>query len=151
MTVVPLAWISREPPLPVAAAVGEGPVGRRLAAALLGGGGAETTSVSAALGRNVLLVIGDDLPWVDGLHYLGWQGDLLTHTHTTPMVAADLLAARLRRDHGDRLVVLLQHRILVLPRPRRPADPNVLRQIAVAPTARSSPARSSPARASGAS
>lgn len=90
---LPVALVPREPPLPPCAAVATGAAAIALARRLL----AESDQTLAALrglaGDQLLAILGDerDLPWVDGVVYLGADPDaprLLLPTALAPSVAA---------------------------------------------------------------
>ena len=85
--------------------------------------GAELRAVADA---DCLVALGDagDLPWVDGVTYLGWDCGLLLPTTLAPWPPAQLIRESLATDHG--LVVLLPDRMLVSVVPVRPADPAAL-------------------------
>lgn len=92
---LPVALVPREPPLPASAAVATGAAATALAQRLL----AESDQALAALrglaGDRLLAVLGDerDLPWVDGVLYLGADPDaprLLLPTALAPSVGVAL-------------------------------------------------------------
>lgn len=91
----PATWGPRDRPLSPVGAVGFGPVARALAARLLQ---AEALPWRAAADRDCLLVVGDEIPWVSGLIWLGRDPrapELLLPTTAEPPVHPALLAARL--------------------------------------------------------
>jgi len=86
-------------------------------------GGAE---LRAAADTDCVVALGDprDLPWVDGVTYLGWDSGLLVPTMLAPWPPAPLIRESLGIELE--LVVLLRDRVLVSPIPVRPADPAAL-------------------------
>lgn len=123
---VGITWSRREPPLTPVAVVADtstcsvaGTV-RTLAQATV-----ERLAAGADLrvveGDGWIVVIGlaDDLPWVDGATYLGWDSGLLVRTSLQPSVPAALLRAAL--PPAD-LVVALPDHVLLAPLPLRAAD-----------------------------
>lgn len=125
---IQLTWARREPPLTPAAVLATGDATQALASAVrerLDAG----LELRAAADADSLLVLGDagDLPWVDGVRYLGWDGRTLTPTTHRPLPSADLWRAAVSQGpDDDRLVVLLPGRALVTAVPRRAADPSRL-------------------------
>lgn len=131
-----LAWQLREPPLPPVAALATGAAVGPLAAAALRRGERPTNAapdpasgpppaLRAASADGVLLLLGEDLPWAAGVRYLGWARDqvLLLPTDRAPDLPVDLLVAAARQRFGlDDLIAVLPERILLLPRPRYPAE-----------------------------
>ena len=123
---VPLTWRRRDPPLSPSAVVARGDAVAGLAAATAKRvvAGAELR-VSASEGW--LLVLGEpaDLPWAEGVSYLGWDEGLLLPTTRACHPPADLVRAallpQLPTDGG--LVVLLGGDVLVSAVPARVADP----------------------------
>jgi hypothetical protein len=108
-------WVEREPPLAPTAALGLGPVAARLAARLLRG----AAGLDAVLTDGLLLVLGaaDRLPWVDGVIYLGADGDaplLLMPTTARPEVHVALVDEAVRARVGRR-----GQRVAIVPDPRR--------------------------------
>ena len=84
--------------------------------------------LSATEGDGWLVVLGEVacLPWADGAVYLGWQSGVLYPTTMTTDPHPDLVARAVRAAVGagpDDLVVLLDGRVLVGPRPASTADP----------------------------
>lgn len=63
--------------------------------------------------------MGENLPWLDGVTYLGWDGEALTPTTMRAAPSAELWRAAL--GPGE-LVVLLPEQILTAPMPEGPAD-----------------------------
>ena len=67
-----------------------------------------------AFGPEWTLVVGDDLPWADGVTYLGWDDGLLVPTTLAPSTPAGLLRhslpgdARFRVQHTDGGYVTVQ-------------------------------------------
>lgn len=134
-------WTPREPPLQAVAvaAVTTGPAGpaaRALAAAVVEGlDDGRTARLRAVHCADWLIVLSDDpagadLPWADGVRWLGHDSGLLLPTHLTVRPAPGLVARAAARQvpetHG--LLVLLPGLLLSAPRPRRPVTGEQLRQ-----------------------
>ncbi|GAA1934494.1 hypothetical protein [Kitasatospora viridis] len=134
-----LRWERREPPLAVAGVAGCGPAARALAGAtrerLTSG-----ARLRAVADRRTLVVLGepDDLPWAEGVRYLGWDGGVLVPTTARPWPAAALWREALMPDAASadapssdvpHLVVLLPGTALVAELPTRPADPAALDRV----------------------
>ncbi|MYS82693.1 hypothetical protein GTZ85_21405 [Streptomyces sp. SID5474] len=75
--------------------------------------------------------MGENLPWLDAVTYLGWDGEALTPTTMRPEPSAELWRAAIGPDD---LVVLLPERILTAPMPVGPADRERLAALATPPT-----------------
>ncbi|PYC84708.1 hypothetical protein C7C46_07285 [Streptomyces tateyamensis] len=127
-----LRWERREPPLPVAGVAGLGPAAVGLAVAtrerLAAGAG-----LRAAADSDTLVVLGEpgELPWAEGVRYLGWDGGALVPTTARPWPSAALwreaLVPTAASDGGaPRLVVLLPEAALVAELPTRSAAPEAL-------------------------
>jgi hypothetical protein len=91
-----VAWRDREPPLGPVCAVATGAAARAMAERLLDRPDAALARLRAAGGPSLLAILGeaDDLPWVDGITYLGRDPaapSLLLPTHRAPTVHAALL------------------------------------------------------------
>lgn len=120
-----LAWSLREPPLAPHAVVARGGVVPHLAQAVVAR--VDTgVDLRAAGNDDWLLVLGEpaDLPWADGVTYLGWAEGLLIPTTLRIAPAADLVRLALRRaaPDGHDLIVVLGSDVLTLPMPSRPVD-----------------------------
>ena len=87
-------WIRAEPPLPVIAVAGKGAVGERLAERA-----ATRDSVTIDVASPWTVLRGEDLPWVDGVIYLGAleEGALLVPVLDNPDAPPDLVLAAVRR------------------------------------------------------
>jgi hypothetical protein len=102
MSGVAVAWTPRDEPLvPCAAAVWKD-AARAMAERLLGLTDAALARLSGVGGAGVIVVLGDaaDLPWVDGVSYLGRDVEapsLLLPTNARPSVPAALLERALLR------------------------------------------------------
>lgn len=93
MTLV-LAWLPRAAPLAVSAAYAAGEAARALARRLLAR--EALGELAGVAGDALLLVIGEALPWVDGIVYLGRDPDaprLLLPTALAPTIAPAVLDA----------------------------------------------------------
>jgi hypothetical protein len=100
-----VTWAPRATPLAARAAVAQGAAARALGRRLLDGDDERLALLSAVAGRDLLLVLGDsdDLPWVDGVTYLGSEREtpaLLVPTALAPSVPVAVLdrAVRARLD-----------------------------------------------------
>ncbi|WP_459179345.1 bpX5 domain-containing protein [Streptomyces sp.] len=130
-------WTPREPPLPAVAAAASGPAARALAAAVIAGrDDGSTARLRAAHAADWLVVLSDDpagadLPWADGVHWLGRDSGLLVPTHLTLQPDPGLVARAAARHVPDAptLVVLLPGLLLSTPTPRRPVATEQLRQL----------------------
>lgn len=97
-----VTWGDREPPLVPWAVAATGDVARRLAERLLELDRAISSRLYGVAGPTTLLVLGEEtnLPWVDGVAYLGRDPaapGLLLPTHLEPLVpTANLLEQALR-------------------------------------------------------
>ena len=91
-----LRWAVREPPLPAAAVVGRGPARHALIQRLLAYDDAHLARLQGVASPELVAVAADtaDLPWVDGLVYVGQDQDapsLWLPTTLRPDVPLDLL------------------------------------------------------------
>ncbi|HZM80998.1 MAG TPA: hypothetical protein VFC19_35190 [Candidatus Limnocylindrales bacterium] len=119
-------WVRRLPPLDPAAVVGGAPMrgsvrdelARRIAA------DPDPTRLRVTASGEWMLVLGraEDLPWVDGATYLGWDHGILVPTTHRPAVPMELLARTLRRGHPAELIALLPEGILTSAMPAHPVD-----------------------------
>ncbi|WP_275937347.1 hypothetical protein [Sorangium cellulosum] len=99
---MPVSWTPRDAPLSASAAAAWGEPARALGARLLGLDDTSLARLRGAAGPRVLVVLGDaaDLPWADGVVYLGADADapaLLLPTNVRPSAGAALLARALER------------------------------------------------------
>jgi hypothetical protein len=98
-----VTWTDREPPLVPCAVAATGDTARRLAQRLLELDRAIFSRLYGVAGQTTLLVLGAEanLPWVDGVSYLGRDAaapELLLPTHIEPLVpTANLLERALRK------------------------------------------------------
>ncbi|MEZ4322005.1 MAG: hypothetical protein R3F61_31325 [Myxococcota bacterium] len=93
---IPVDWAPRDPPLLPLGVAGRGDVAARLARRVLASRGAP--GWRAVVGDRLLVVLGDALPWVDGVVYLGADPRaprLLHDSRLMPSVPPDLLARRI--------------------------------------------------------
>jgi hypothetical protein len=116
----------REPPLEPVGVVATGPAVAALRAAAVRRlrAGAD---LRVAAGDAWLVVLGapDELPWADGVRYVGRDGPLLVPTTTFVSPSSDLVARAL--GGSDELVVLLEQVVLRGSMPVDPPDPDQLR------------------------
>lgn len=97
-----VTWADREPPLVPCAVAASGDAAHRLAQRLLDLDCAISSRLYGVAGPTTLLVLGEEanLPWVDGVSYLGRDPaapGLLLPTHIEPLVpTANLLERALR-------------------------------------------------------
>jgi MoxR-vWA-beta-propeller ternary system domain bpX5 len=117
------SWRRREPPLPYAAVAATGPAATRLAAATADRI-ADGAALRATAGQGWLVVLGQpaDLPWTDGVTYLGWDAGVLVPTTRAVSPPVPLIRAALGAGPAD-LLVLLPDAALISPLPVRTADP----------------------------
>jgi len=83
--------------------IGRGEAGVRLAVRLQRMDDARLAGLRGVAGPGLLLLVGPDLPWADGVAYLGRDPDaplLLLPTHLRPDVPVDLLQRALVDAHG---------------------------------------------------
>jgi len=133
---LPLRWQVREPPLEPVAAAATGPAARALARRLMAMSPERLGALSGVAGGELLLVLGagKDLPWVDGVQYLGRDPEapgLLLPTALRPAVPLPLVerAAMLRRRTAPMPVALVLDPPLLVPlEEARPVDRAMLRQ-----------------------
>lgn len=122
--VVP-AWRPREPPLAPVAVLARGGAAAGLVAATVARLDAGAV-LRVTAGPSWLLVLGAaaDLPWAEGVTYLGDDDGLLVPTTLVNDVPADVLRAALARrvppEHA--LLALVGDDVLSSPRPVRAAD-----------------------------
>jgi hypothetical protein len=126
-------WTARAAPLSPRAVAATGDAVRALARRLLDRDDAALARLRGVAGPDaVLVVIGDDLPWVDGVTYLGWDPEaptLLVPTALAPTVPAGLVeAAFARRFPGESspLAVLPEIGRVVPTGDARPLERNAL-------------------------
>lgn len=98
---LPIAWTSRAVPLPPAAVAARGAVSARLIERLRGLPDDRLARLEGGAADGLVLVAGprDDLPWVDGVTYLGREpdaADLLVPTTREAAAPAALVEAALR-------------------------------------------------------
>lgn len=119
------------------AAAASGPVVHALAAAVIAGlDDSRTSRLRAAHAEGWLIVLSDDpagsdLPWADGIHWLGHDSGLLVPTHLTLRPDPGLVARAAARQVPDAhtLVVLLPGLLLSAPKPQRPVAEEQLRPL----------------------
>jgi len=97
---VGVSWLPRSAPLAPCACIARGAAARALGNALLAWEPARLARIKACAGDGVLVVLGDnpDLPWLDGITYLGRDEaapHLLLPTTRRPNVPVDLFARAL--------------------------------------------------------
>ncbi|WP_371501550.1 hypothetical protein OG871_32015 [Kitasatospora sp. NBC_00374] len=126
----PLQWHRREPPLPAAAVLALGPavpaLARATAERLAGGAALRAVADEQSL---VVLGAGADLPWADGVRYLGRDGGTLLPTTACPTPAPALWRQALAPGDGL-LLVLVPGLALVADLPTGPPDPAALTLLA---------------------
>lgn len=131
---IPITWIARREPLPVVGELAAGPAVPRLARQVL-----QRTSrgsqLRACASQGWLLVLGatEDLPWVDGVVWLGETDDLLLPTLLEPSVSPALIRAALSVSR-DQLAILLPDRLVIASRPMRTVDRGSLASLAETPS-----------------
>jgi hypothetical protein len=95
---IAVTWTPREEPLAVEAAFARGEASQRLARRLLAHQG--PTPLRAVAGEGLLVILGDDLPWVEGIVYLGRDAgasQMYLPTVLAPSVVPALLARAIER------------------------------------------------------
>lgn len=112
-----IVWARREPPLGAAAVVATGAALEPLRAATVGR--LEARDLRAVGGDGWLVVLGEELPWADGVIYLGWDSGILVPTTQAPTPPTAILRGALPKAD---LVVLLPGRVLLSEAPVRLAD-----------------------------
>lgn len=101
---IALRWSPREVPLGVEGVVGFGDVGRQLALRV-----ADREGDRGLVAGEHLVVFGTDLPWLDGVRYIGRDPaapGVYFDTRLVPEVPVDLLAAACRDRYGEQVVLL---------------------------------------------
>lgn len=152
-------WRRREPPLAVRAVAACGSAARTLAAEAASRV-EEGVLLRAVSDEEWVVVLGaaDDLPWVDGARYLGWDAGALVPTTHEPVPSTSLWRAAVfdagrngteaaadsatESDQGvgaDSLLVLLPGHVLHAAMPERAADSVLLRARATPPSSDSRP------------
>lgn len=126
---LPLDWRPREPPLAPVAALAKDAVVAALAKATHARVEAGAV-LRVAYAPHRLLVLGAaaDLPWADGVTYLGDEDGLLMPTTLAPTLPADLV--RLAVSGGvpvSHVVAVVGGEVLTVARPARPVDAASLR------------------------
>ena len=118
---LPLTWLEREPPLVPCAVAAWGEASRALAHSLLERDDAGLGALAAVAGDSLLVVLGEgpELPWADGVRYLGRDPDapgLYTPTTLRPSAPAPLVERALSR-HKEVAApfAVLPERSLVIP------------------------------------
>ena len=99
---VQIQWTARRRPLAAVAAAARDDVASRLVRRLLAKDDAQLARLRGVATRDLVLVLGrqDELPWVDGVSYLGraeGAPDLLVPTTLAPTVPESLLARAIAR------------------------------------------------------
>ncbi len=110
-----LSWIARDQALPPEACWAEGNVAQALKDKVVG---STRNDLRLAQAENVLVVIGFDLPWVDGLIYLGREGELYLPTLWKPEIPQDWLVARLQQLGSGPWAVMKSGKVLELSKAR---------------------------------
>ena len=89
-----LEWIAREHPLAPEACWAEGAAARALKEKIVG---SDRNDLQLAQAEDVLVVLGPELPWVDGLIYLGRDQQIYLPTLWQPSIPIAWIMARLRK------------------------------------------------------
>jgi hypothetical protein len=141
MRKITVAFEPRVEPLEPVAAIGSGPVARSLASRLLRYDEAELRRLRGVAGPTDLIVFGagTELPWVDGIVYLGRDSaapSLLVPTTSRPRAPMDVVDRAIRRranavlQRGDRkvspVVILLNSRRILTFAEALPLEPREL-------------------------
>jgi hypothetical protein len=133
---LPLTWRARAEPLAPLAAAALGDAAARLCGALLERSDEALAKLQGVAGQAILAVTGasDDLPWVDGIVYLGRDPEaaaLLVPTHLRPDLPLALVERALRTEHphaGAPLLVLANPTRLVSLAGARPMERSALQR-----------------------
>lgn len=126
-------WEPRAVPLEPVAVAAVGPAARALARRLLLRPAEVVERLSGVTGPDLLLLLGEELPWTDGAVYLGRDPaapTLLLPTTLAPSVPIALLERRLARAFREvppPVAVLPQFGILASAEAARAVSPEVLR------------------------
>jgi len=96
-----IAWRTREAPLPANAAIARGAAARALAERLDALSDEALKAIRGAAGNDLIVIAGDQLPWIDGIEYLGRDDQLLLPTTLSPTVPVPLLARAIAFRHPD--------------------------------------------------
>ena len=99
-------WRERQHPLVPECAAGLGPAARALAQRLLAMEDEQLTRLTGVAGPDLLLAMGDvpDLPWVDGVKYLGRDArarELLLPTAVEPSLPLELVHRAFALEFSD--------------------------------------------------
>jgi hypothetical protein len=111
-----VAWTPRDVPLLARAVAACGPAARALGRRLAALDDDALRGLAAVAGDDLLVVLGEELPWIDGVLYLGRAEsapDLLLPTALAPTVPPALLEVAIRR------LVTRTAPVAVLPDPAR--------------------------------
>ncbi len=123
---VQLEWVVREPPLAPIAMLCRGLAASTLAKSLFYDEARRLSCVLVGSG-DVLLAIGDDLPWIDGATWLGRIDGLLLPTTLKPAVATTIvLDALFANRQRTSIAVVTPHIALVAVMPVGPPSLDVL-------------------------
>ena len=123
---VDIQWRPRNASLQACAAAARGKVAKRLVQRLLRRDDAELARLHGVAAENLLVVTGgqDELPWVDGVAYLGrapGARDLLVPTTLAPTVPESLLARAVAHARiQPPVAILVDHQTLVTLAPALP-------------------------------
>jgi hypothetical protein len=126
---VPVTWRPRVPPLDPLAVLATGPCIGALLARLLQRDDAALARLSGVAGEDLVVIAGPELPWADGVSYLGRDPlapSLLLPTRREPEVPVGLLQQALLRRLGAPVVLLPGLRACSLAE-ARPLDRGLLR------------------------
>jgi MoxR-vWA-beta-propeller ternary system domain bpX5 len=137
---LPLDWIVREPPLEAAGLVAQGilqaPVARAIQEHFARCVEQQTlTALRICHGNDWLAVLGpvNELPWVDGVSYVGWDRNLLMLTTLRPSLPTFLVERAIQlqvRSATHPITIVLPGRILLCEPSTRPIDGQRLRDLA---------------------
>ncbi len=97
---IAVTWKPRDESLAIEAAIAHGEASQYLARRLLAHDG--IASLRAVAAEGLLVILGDDLPWVDGIVYLGREASapqMYLPTALAPSVAPALLARAVARQN----------------------------------------------------
>ncbi|MBX3166861.1 MAG: hypothetical protein KF760_05590 [Candidatus Eremiobacteraeota bacterium] len=106
-----LSWSARARPLAVEGCWAEGAAAAELQAKLT----RRALKLQTAHFQDGLVVLGSEVPWVDGATFLGREGQIYMPTMWQPNLPYEWLVAGLARKAAGPWVLLTDQRVLTLP------------------------------------
>ena len=92
-------WLPRAVPLTIGAAIARGNAAPLLAQRLLSMSDDQLARIRGVATSDLIAIAGTELPWVDGIEYLGRDDQLFLPTALAPDVAVPLLARAITLRH----------------------------------------------------